>query len=447
VESLSLVVVLALVGVVLVARWPVGTSLGIYALLLPFDAVLMLGQVGNIHLHLTWFIGAVAAGILFIRGMLRQKFMSPARPILWLSLMAGWAAFSATWAISSDRVFFQLPLVALLLLLYIVGVSVRMSRKELDLIAWLTILGGCLGAAITVYRFATGQWWIPANALGIERHFTGRASLWETNPDTVAASLMLPLSLTVGQLLSSHRRARRLMLTGAAVLIGAGIFSTMSRGALLACAVVALVYLWRSPARRHILLVLAGMAALLVAMPSNFFGRLGASLADRGAGRLDIWTVGLHAFAQYFFAGAGLNCFPLAYLQNVQAGSNFVGFTRAPHNIILGTAVELGIVGLVLMVLVATEHLRLSAKARNSTKDEAARLHLIPYEAACWGLLTCGMFLDLLWETYFWLALMLLVATVRCWDSAPEADRVPAFERPLRFATLAGPARLGSGQQ
>jgi hypothetical protein len=36
-------------------------------------------------------------------------------------------------------------------------------------------------------------------------------------------------------------------------------------------------------------------------------------------------------------------------------------------------------------------------------------MRLISYEAACWGLLTCAFFVDILWELYFWLAWMLLV--------------------------------------
>ena len=416
-----LAAILIFLIILLVARWPVRVSLGIYALLLPFDAVLIPAKVGNTHLHLTWFVGAGAAGVLLTTALLGRGFVRPPRSALWLTLLVFWAATSSLWAINTERAVFRLPLIALLLLLYLTAVSIRVNKKELATIAWLAILGGCLAAAISIYQFSSGQGFTSVHAAELRDQLSGRGTLWTTNPNYLGATLILPLSLALGQLLSSTSRLRRLLLMGVIALIGGGIYLTMSRGVLLASAVVSMVFFWRSRSRRRMLGAMAVLAIILMAMPTRFFLRLGESLTDRGAGRLDIWMVGLRALKHYGIVGAGLDCFPDAYNEYIHTGLNFVGFSRSPHNIYLATGVELGIVGLVLLLSVIAGHLLLATKVCRATLDEVSRLQVISYEAACWGLLAVGFSLDLLWETYFWLTLMLLVIAVRSWQTSRAA--------------------------
>jgi O-antigen ligase len=232
-----------------------------------------------------------------------------------------------------------------------------------------------------------------------------------TDPNTLGASLILPLSLAVGTLLSSRTWPRRLLLFGLVGVIGASTLATMSRGATAAVATVFVVLLWRSSARRRMLLPLVLMGGIVMSMPA-ITKRLMLTQIDRGAGRFDIWQVGLSAFRHYALFGAGQDCFPYAFNQYVQKAPHFVGFSRAPHNIYLGTGVELGLVGLVLFLGAIARHLLLAAKGRHAVRDEGMHLQLVSYEAALWGLLVCGFFLDLLWEEYFWLTLMLMVMTV-----------------------------------
>jgi O-antigen ligase len=395
-----------------------------YAFLLPFDSILIPGQIGRIHLHLTWFAGAAAAVILLTAGLLGKRFVRPPRAALWLSLIIFWAAMSSLWAINADSAVFRLPLLALLLLLYLLAVSIRVSEKELATIAWLAVLGACLAAAITLYAFSRGEWWVPPEAQQV-RHLSGRVTLSAgdrvTDPNILGATLILPLSLAIGQLLSSRTWGKRLLLMGLLAVIGVSICATMSRGTLVATVVIFTVYLWRSRARWRVLLPIAVLGMLVLAMPQVFFLRLAGAFADRGAGRVDVWEVGLRAFSHYPILGAGLDCFPDAYDQYVQTASNFVGFSRGPHNIYLGMSVELGVIGLLLLLSTVKGHIGLVAKALRSDSDESSRMRLISYEAACWGLLASGIFLDILWEGYFWLILMLIVMSVRARDASREA--------------------------
>jgi O-antigen ligase len=411
-------VVLVLLVALLVTVRPVGAALGIYALLLPFDSVMIPAEVGGIHLHFTWFVGAAAACILFGYGALRLQFTAPPRSFLWLALLVAWASISPLWAINLSDAAYRQPVLVLLLIIYLAAVAIHVDKKDVDTIASLAVLGGCIAAGISLYRLYTGQWYTRANAHAYE--LAGRGSLWGTDPNHVGASLILPLCLAVGYMLTVRTGFKRFLSLGAVLLITAGICSTMSRGALLASLVAVLVIIWRSGAGRRALWIISALGSIALLMPTFFFSRIGDTVKDQGAGRLYIWGVGLRALKHYVLLGAGLDCFPDAYKQFAQTGIYYVGPARAPHNIYLGTSVELGVVGLVLLLLVIREHVSLASAVRKAMPDALSRMQVIPYEAAFYGLLINGFFLGLEWETYFWLALTLLAVASRCRQESRE---------------------------
>jgi len=401
--------------VLLLVRSPVGGALGLFGFLLPFDTVLVLAQVGHIHIHITWIVGAAAGVILMLIARLGNRLTKPPQAAVWMGLLVFWAMLSYFWALNAQNAVFRLPVLALLLFLYFTAASIRPTEKEMATISWLVIIGGFLGAVISLYGFSRGEWWTSPLATHGPRQLSGRETLATsdrmTDPNVLGASLILPLSLAVCTLLLSRTWPKRLLLFGLTGLIGASILATMSRGAIAAVGTVFIVLLGRSGARRRVLLPLVVMGGIVMSMP-DIPKRLMLTQIDRGAGRFDIWQVGLSAFRQYALFGAGQDCFPYAFNQYVQTARHFVGFYRAPHNIYLSTGVELGLVGLVLLLGAIVRHLQLAAKGSHAVPDEALRLQLVSYKAALCGLLVCGFFLDLLWDEYFWLTLMLMVMTV-----------------------------------
>ena len=413
VEWVLLAVVASLAVALLLVRSPVGGALGLFGFLLPFDAVLVLAQVGRIHIHVTWIVGAAAGVLLLLTARLGNRLTTPPQAAVWMGLLIFWGLLSYFWALNAENTLFRLPVLALLLFLYFAAASIRPTEKEMATIIWLVILGGFLGAALSLYEFSRGEWYISPLATHIPRQLSGRETLGiggrMTDPNSLGASLILPLSLAVCTLLSSRTWPRRLLLLGMVGVIGASILATMSRGALAAVATVFAVLIWRSGARRRVLLPLVIMGGIVMSMP-DIPKRVMQS--DRGAGRFDIWQVGLSAFRRYPLFGAGQDCFPDAFNQYAHTAPNFVGFSRAPHNIYLGTGVELGLVGLVLLLGAIVRHFLLAAKGSQAVRDKGLRLQFVAYEAALWGLLVGGFFLDLLWEEYFWLTLMLIVMTV-----------------------------------
>src|SRR5262249_40018130 len=247
----------------LLVRSPVGGAFGLFGFLLPFDTVLVLAQVGRIHIHITWIVGAAAGIIFLLLAKLGNRLTTPPQAAVWMGLLIFWAVLSYFWALNAEIAVFRLPVLALLLFLYFAAASIRPTEKEMATIIWLVILGGFLGAAVSLYGFSQGEF---------PRHLLGRETLATsdrmTNPNTLGASLILPLALAVCTLLSSRTWPRRLLLFGLVGVIGASTLATMSRGAMAAVATVFIVLLWRSPARRRVLLPVAIMGGIVMSMPA-----------------------------------------------------------------------------------------------------------------------------------------------------------------------------------
>jgi O-antigen ligase len=275
----------------------------------------------------------------------------------------------------------------------------------------LTILGGCCAAAYVIAEFHQG-----VSVAG-----TDRSSLvvgdQEADPNGMAAGLLLPISLAMALFFSSEKRTAKVLAMLAVAGIGLSIFLTMSRGAALALIVIAVVFLLRLKKMRVLAPVVA-LSLLLLFVPASFFSRFEKAGASGGAGRIPIWTVGVEALKHFWVQGAGVDCFPAAYTLYAGSGPEFTGFDRASHNIYLMTAVELGIVGLILLLLAIRAQFRVVRHAPGRFDPM-----LVASEAACWALLVSGFFLDTIWRKYFWLSWILLtLCTQMRSDTQPRAD-------------------------
>jgi O-antigen ligase len=402
----------------IVLRWPVESSLGLYAFLVPFDDILQLASGREAALTLTKVVGGVAALILVGVGLVERRLTPPPRAALWLTLFIVWAGITCLWSLDTQDAYSRLATAAGLLVLYLSAVCLRVTEKEFRTVIWLAILGACAAAGYSLLDFFRGTM------------SAGRGSLIlggeEADSDVVAAALLTPLSLALGLLLADRGWLKRWLLTGAVALIAFGIFTTMSRGAFVALVAMLLVYLYRYRMSWRVWVPVGVMAVMLSMVPASFFTRLGQSVSSRGSNRLDIWTVGLHAFKRYAFTGAGLDGFPFAYEQYVAYAPHFLeaGHLRASHNIYLRVAVELGILGLILMITAFAYHIRATRRSSLTAGSESPPPALPSYEAACWAVLVAGFFLDIEWRKAFWLAWMLLAMAARLREDRRAAMRL-----------------------
>ena len=401
----------ALFGLCLVIVWPVLASLGVFALLVPFDSILVLGHSDG-GTTLTFVVGGLAIAVLLATGIGFQRFVMPPKAALWWTLFVFWASASALWAYDQSPVVQRLPTMFSLFILYIVASSYRLQGTEFSGLVTMTILGGFLAALVAFHQFYQGP--VVQDTRG--SLIVGNR---ETDPNIFAASLLLPLSLAVGEFLAARALFRRMLMLLAAGAIALGVFVTMSRGALLALTTMVIVYLvkFRMNWRVFVPVVVLGVALLF--SPKLLLQRVEKTEATGGAGRVYIWQAGIAAFKDHALVGAGLDNFPLIYDEYAGAARKFVGLHRDPHNIYLQTGVELGVIGLTLLMLAITWQLRLPNLSGIESKRSPTELHVTACQAAAWGMLTASFFLGMLWFKAFWLVWIML--TLACRESMADS--------------------------
>jgi O-antigen ligase len=229
----------------------------------------------------------------------------------------------------------------------------------------------------------------------------------------------------------------------------AGILVSGTRSVWLSLAVVvAFIILKRLEGVRRLASVLA-VSALIVAagqIPgvSTFITeRAETALSTGGAGRTDIWIVGLTIFREAPFQGVGLHNFESAYTAErvresdvgVYSLDNPKNVRRAPHSIVIGTMGELGVIGLALLGLFL---LPLVMRVGWGPAAEAA-------QAALAGLLVTALFLDLLNRKQVWLLIGItsgllflrgLESARAAWSERTSAD--PSGLRPADAGAVGG---------
>src|SRR5579872_5136792 len=376
----------AIPAVFLLMRYPVELTLGVFAFLIPFDTVLLIGQSGY---SVSWAFGAAAGAALLAYGVLSGRLTTPPRAALWWGLFVLWAAATLFWALNPAQGLERLPTAVFLFLLYLVVVSFRMTVGELTAVVLFAIAGGVFASGYAIREFTQGIGWFSRAALVVSNH--------QANPNDFADSLLLPFSLALGAFLSAGTLIRRSGMLLAATLIGICVLLTMSRGSLIALVALLLVYLIRLRVRGQVLVPIVLVSAFILVAPSFFFERMQQAAQDRASGRWDVFVVGTQIVKHYGILGTGLENFRIAYSKFAGFAPVFRGFDRDPHNIYLQVWAEMGIIGLAFLLIAIASQLR-ELHLANRRPRGAPNYLLVAIEAACWGMLIHGFASNLLWH-------------------------------------------------
>ena len=335
--GLGLVALLAVNGF----RWPF-VPLALFAALIPIEEILVIEGVGTL---------SRVAGIVFA-----VTYAAPRLNNLSLGVMppAGWAyvafaMFSLVWAMDAPTASQQLlTLLQLFVIALLVGDYVVKQPAIVRPLLWIYSLSAAATAAVGILTYLGG---------GVADARVG--AIESQNPAQFAAVLLPALIFALHEVVSGDRR----ILAGCIVVLATiGIVVSGTRGAWVAAGVGVLLFMVpQLPARRRLPAV-AGILILLLAVyqlpgiGDLVAERSGNAVETGGAGRLDIWTVGLHLFSSAPVTGVGFANFPVAYTLDAVRASGvtyaaaiFEG--RGPHNLVVGTLIELGAIGLVLLAL------------------------------------------------------------------------------------------------
>ena len=416
--------VAALAAAPLVFLWPVQVALGSFALLIPFESATFSAGDGNTGTTLNFVVGAAAASILIVTALAGRRLRKPPRAALWWTLLIFWYSLTYLWAVDPRISLTRLPTAGAFLVLYLAATSLRVRETEFKWIIAAVIVGGCLAGLYSSYEFYHHVGWSGATRSSL---VMGQEAI---NPNNFATRLLLPLALSVGAFFSMRAVWLKTAMLGCSALLTLATLLTLSRGAALAVLVMAVIFLLRFGVNPRILVVGGLLAAIVLALPGEFFTRFGEAGKTGGAGRLDIWYVAVEALKHYGIFGAGIGNFSTVYTKYVGYAPRFVGFDRASHNLFLELSVEAGIVGILLLA----QAIRMQLWTGREGRSRAGRpnVWLVACEAASWSILTAAMFSHLFWQKSFWLLWILVAFSAQLYKNSFEKGENSPPKEPAR---------------
>jgi len=339
-----------------------------------------------------------------------------ARPwlVVLLTLFLLWSGASLLWARSFDAVFDELirylPLFALF---GIVHAAIR-TRGQLLAVS-LVLIGGAM-VAVTAGIVSPP----PPEAVGPQR--LGSAG---TGANPLAPVLVAGAALATA--FAGMTRQRLAVRLGGALAAGycvVGLFLTGSRGGLVGFSVALLVALFFAGRGRRarvlpVIVVAVAMALLYVFAFAPPIVRERIANPGDGAGRADIWKVGVEMVKANPVLGVGAGNFRVRSPEYVlQAGlirrsDLIVGKPLVAHNIYLAVLSQLGIIGLLLFLAILGSSLAAGIRAARiftQHRDEELELLCRALVIALGGTLAAGFFGSWSFSKPLWLMLALCSA-------------------------------------
>ncbi|HTD33384.1 MAG TPA: O-antigen ligase family protein [Candidatus Elarobacter sp.] len=389
---------------------------GIYVVLIPFDNMLKISGSGT----LTKMLGVLSTLFIMVYAFRRKGINPPPFSLyVWLAYLA-WLLISLLWSADVQNGLLDAQTTVSLIGMFAVLSVAPVEERDLRAICTCIVLGGIASSFYGMYLLHDQ----PAMAtMGGE---TGRLMINVDNrtidANHFANAMVTPIALSLVALLNSRKLLVILGSIFALVVLFAGELMSLSREAMLACAVVIVITVFFS--RRRVLgfAVGAGILGLVPVFVPTIGARITDAIATGGAGRTGIWETGLAAFKIHPFfgwgAGGAIEAYDRTYLHVFQFYN--AGWGRPPHNTPLQAAVELGVVGLFLLALAYVTTFRQFRGIRRG--DDLYDLR-IAFTASLIGLGICSLFIGLQTYKYLWIA---LATTAQLRTVALSRRRAPA---------------------
>jgi O-antigen ligase len=307
----------------------------------------------GVLIGLGW-IGAVLGRRGQIAGLVEHR-----RTILALIVFCAWLSLTVAWAPHPGPAGTEASYWWIAALAFAVALTAPASPRALTRLALAFVAGSVISVAIGVLTgsLATAQTAISQTA--IQGRFTGGGG----DPNVQAAGFVAAMFLIIGLLGLYRRKAHRVALVIAFVLVTVGFLATESRGGLIALVVGVGVALFIAPRHRGRILALAGvMLAAIIGLGAAQPGAI-ARITDLGggsSGRSDLWRVGWQVFKAHPLAGVGIGNFQVVESHYTLAPGAItriqylVDVPHLVHNTYLQLLAETGIIGLGLYLLVLT---------------------------------------------------------------------------------------------
>ncbi len=378
------------------------------------------------------------------------------------ALFLGWVCLTGFWALNPASAFNTVLIASSLIMLMLIVAALPLEVKDFEVIRLAVMLSGLIVGLYAVFVQAAGARF-PIHAVG--GRFSLSADPEKTDPNILAASLLLPLGIAIEQMILGapkwwgHWKSRAFG-TGVALLTTVAILFTASRGGLVSALIVfvgTLYYCAKIPGgRRRVKRVLRNIAATLLGavvvgvVTAYYLPRISTRIEARllnppvqrllsvqadPSGRAEIWQAGALACENHCVVGVGIDNFADIYneVYPFSGAKRNVGFNRVAHNLYIALAVETGLVGLTLFgVGIAAEWAGLSNR-RMMTLAPSLKPLLI-------GLLVVNIFLSAVWFKYFWLMFTVIRAAEASVAPLADAEQDHLLPARVRWSAYAADA-------
>ena len=389
---------------------------------------------------------AKAAGLLLVLSWLAtiatredtRRDLFSAHPALsyLLLLFVAWCLLSQLWASDPEQARLEASRYALnLALIPIVFTAVRTPRH----VVWVA---GAFVAGSTISALY-GMVSRPAEATEDLNRLAGTIG----DPNQLATVLIAGAILSLGLAAALNRPTQapgRALAVGASALCLIAALSTLSRGGLLALALLPVAILafggrWRKTGLAIWAVAAVAAGAYFVSFaPEEARERI--VQADGGSGRTEIWTVGWRMVEDKPLAGVGAGNFQnssIDYLLepgSIQHGEFFIDDPKVAHNMYLDTLAGLGIVGLAVFLAIIGISIRcafLAARRFAEADERGLELLARAFLIALIAVLLADFFVSDQLSKQLWLLIAMgpaLLAVANSGSYGREAEPRPAFD-------------------
>ena len=342
--------------------------------------------------------------------------------------------------------------------LYFLITNVVRTREAIIAIVWILIAIGAFLGGLSFYQDATGTYdnnylgfaqpseatvSVDQTGLGTTAQYRLAGNIGEKNRYAQVLLMLVPLGLFMA--IGQKSRIQRILALGAAGVTSLGVALTFSRGAAVGFVLLfGIMFLMGYMKWKHLLAVVLGAAIVLAAVPvyterlaelvavSESVGDTGIDQADGAIqSRVTEGLAALLAWADHPVLGVGPGEFPLYYRQYAEiVGIRVKAADRESHNLYLGMAAELGIIGFTVFLIIIGLTLRELARARRAVRahDPLMADMATGFILAIVAYLATGIFLHMSFIRYFWLMMGLAAATALVAKAIAKAAEARAGE-------------------
>jgi O-antigen ligase len=313
---------------------------------IPWENVIRLEGLGT----LSRLVGMIAAAAGIAAVVLAREVRRPNSLLIGMAVFVLWSGVTVFWTIDPHLSFMRLFTYAQLFVLVWLVHEFASEPRQLRSLMQAFVLGAWVAVGNSLTNFALGQ---------ATTYMRFGAAGFDPGDFGLTVALALPFAWHIG-ITESNRGLRWLYLgyMPAAVL---SILLSASRGPFVAMGIALLIVLWTYPRLRLLpkalvfAAAIAGAFAVPAVVPGESFARLrrGVDEVQEGTleGRGQIWQAGIEVFREHSVVGVGVG----AFRRSVE---NRLGRAWAAHNTFLAVAVESGVIGLVIFLILILLTLR-----------------------------------------------------------------------------------------